>query len=338
MKKFLVLVGILFLALLPLENAAVQAVSYGPLKCGEKYNHALKTYICEKEPNNRSDQANPLILNESYLASLGKDDADFYKATVKEKGHLEIYYSYPKELKIGLKLFDGKNNLVEPIDYIEPEEDGNTAAMIYDVDPGIYYLRFVDEQNTGQNYIYIFTPFMESEKKDNAEPEMDDIAPNKPKVQTVDDNDTVIKGTAEPNTLLMAEVDGVYIAEDVVVSENGTFSFKIKPLPAGTKVKVWIQDAYGNPSDVTTVTVIDKTPPKTLVVNTITTKSKTVTGKTEPGATVEVKLGAKLLGKTTADSKGSFKVTIKAQKKGAKLTINAIDKAKNKKTVTVVVK
>jgi hypothetical protein len=337
LRKLVVLLGILFVTLLPFENA-VQATTYGPFKCGEKYNHALKTYICEKEPNNRSDQSNPLIINESYMASLAKDDADFYKATVKEKGDLEIYYSYAKELEIGLKLFDANNNLVEPLDYIEPEEDGNTAAMIYDVDPGHYYLRFVDEQNTGKNYIYIFTPFMESEKKDYAEPEMDDTAPNKPKIQVIDDNDTVIKGTAEPSTLLMAEVDDVYIAEDVVVAENGTFSFKIKPLPAGTTVKVWIQDAYGNKSEVATVKVIDKTPPKTLTVNTISAKSKTVTGKTEAGAIVEVKLGTKLLGKATADSKGNFKVTIKSQKKGTKLTIVAIDKAKNKKTVSVVVK
>ena len=52
---------------------------------------------------------------------------------------------------------------------------------------------------------------------------------------------------------------------------------------------------------------------------------------------MEVKLGSKLLGKATADSKGNYKVKIKAQKKGTKLTVIAKDKAGNAKKVTVTV-
>ena len=78
----------------------------------------------------------------------------------------------------------------------------------------------------------------------------------------------------------------------------------------------------------------DTKPPKTLTVNQVSNKTTYVTGKTEAKATVEVKLGSKLLGKATADSKGNYKVKIKVQKAGAKLTVVARDKAKNAKTVT----
>ena len=50
-----------------------------------------------------------------------------------------------------------------------------------------------------------------------------------------------------------------------------------------------------------------------------------------------MKLGSKLLGKATADSKGNYKVKIKAQKAGTKLTVIARDKAKNAKTLTVTI-
>ena len=81
----------------------------------------------------------------------------------------------------------------------------------------------------------------------------------------------------------------------------------------------------------------DTTPPKTLTVNKITTKTISVTGKTEGKARVEIRLGKKLLGKATAINNGKFKVKIKAQKKGTKLTVIVKDKAGNARKATVTV-
>ena len=81
----------------------------------------------------------------------------------------------------------------------------------------------------------------------------------------------------------------------------------------------------------------DTTPPKTLTVNKITTKTTSVTGKTEGKAKVEIKLGKISLGKATAINNGKFNVKIKAQKKGTKLTVIAKDKAGNAKKTTVTV-
>ena len=86
-----------------------------------------------------------------------------------------------------------------------------------------------------------------------------------------------------------------------------------------------------------TVQAKDTKPPKTLTVNKVSNKTTSVSGKTEAKVSVEVKFGGELLGKATADSKGNFKVTIKAQKKGTRLTVIATDKAGNAKKITVTV-
>ena len=86
-----------------------------------------------------------------------------------------------------------------------------------------------------------------------------------------------------------------------------------------------------------TVQAKDTKPPKTLTVNPVSDQTITVTGKTEAKASVEVKLGSKSLGKATADSKGNYKVRIKVQKAGNKLTVIARDKAKNTKIVKVTI-
>ena len=79
------------------------------------------------------------------------------------------------------------------------------------------------------------------------------------------------------------------------------------------------------------------TKPPTLSVYKVSDKTTAVGGKTEAKASVEVKLGSKLLGKATADSKGKYKVKIKVQKAGTKLTVIARDKAKNARTLTVTI-
>ena len=98
-------------------------------------------------------------------------------------------------------------------------------------------------------------------------------------------------------------------------------------------------DAAGNVSEAKVITVIDKTAPVIASVNNVTEKSKYITGKAEKGATVNVYNGKKLLGKAVANSKGVYKVKIKAQKEGTSLTIIANDKAGNQsKAKTVKVK
>ncbi|EKB46039.1 Bacterial pre-peptidase C-terminal domain protein [Solibacillus isronensis B3W22] len=124
-------------------------------------------------------------------------------------------------------------------------------------------------------------------------------------------------------------------------TENGTkignkkSTNKSVSLPAGTYyVKV-----FGNYSEMEEIPyslLVKKS--ILLTINKVTNKTTSITGKTEENANVEVKIGNKLLGKAKSDSKGNYKVKIKAQKKGTKLTVIARDKDKNEKTITTTVK
>ncbi|MCR2821443.1 Ig-like domain-containing protein [Lederbergia panacisoli] len=83
----------------------------------------------------------------------------------------------------------------------------------------------------------------------------------------------------------------------------------------------------------------DTTPPAKPAVNSVSDKDTKVTGTAEAGATVYVKSGSTTLGSAVATSNKKFTVAIKKQKAGTKLTVYAVDKAKNKgasATITVV--
>jgi cell wall-associated protease len=109
---------------------------------------------------------------------------------------------------------------------------------------------------------------------------------------------------------------------------------------AGTILTVYALNSDDNKSEPVKVTVLDKTPPKApTITSKVTTSSTSLTGKGENASTVYIYNGSKLLGKAVVAKNGTYKAKIKAQKKSAKLTVYAQDKAGNKsKTVNVVVK
>jgi hypothetical protein len=164
----------------------------------------------------------------------------------------------------------------------------------------------------------------------------DKTAPAPPKVNPVDDNDKSVSGKTEANANVTVK-NGKATLGTVKADKSGNFKLAIKPVKAGTKLTFTAKDAAGNVSKTATVTVVDKTAPS-LAVKDIYSSSKSVSGKTEAGAKVTVKIGKTTLGSNTANSKGEFKITIKPQKKGTTITISATDKAKNTKTVTKKVK
>ena len=161
----------------------------------------------------------------------------------------------------------------------------------------------------------------------------DFTAPNAPTVNTVANNSYVLKGKAEPYAEISATVDGEEIGWDFANSK-GEFALDIDPQKAGTIISVTAIDDWGNESKATTVKVIDKIPPK-LSVNQVDDNDKSVSGKTEVGAVVSVKIGSKTY-KATVDSKGNFKSSaIPVQKAGTSITVYSKDKAGNKSTKVV---
>ncbi|KYC65985.1 Ig-like domain-containing protein [Heyndrickxia coagulans] len=157
----------------------------------------------------------------------------------------------------------------------------------------------------------------------------DKTAPAAPKVGEVSDTSTVVTGATEAGAKVTVK-SGSKILGTAKADHNGAFKVTIAKQKAGTKLVVYAEDAAGNKSGETTVTVIDKTAPAAPTVQPFGDNQTVITGKAEAGSTVTIKSGKTILGTATASSKGSFSVKIKSkQKAGTTLTAYATDKAGN---------
>jgi len=159
---------------------------------------------------------------------------------------------------------------------------------------------------------------------------IDKTAPSRPIVSSFGDNQSMIVGKAEPGSIVTIK-KGKIILGKATANSKGAFKVRIKSRQkAGTTLTAYTTDKAGNQSKGKAFKVVDKTHPSVPTASKITTKSTSISGKAEKGARVYLYHGSKCIGKTTADSKGKYKMKISKQKKGASLKLYAQDKAKNK--------
>ncbi|MFJ7508329.1 Ig-like domain-containing protein [Peribacillus simplex] len=190
------------------------------------------------------------------------------------------------------------------------------------------YSMKIAKQKAGTT-ILIYTVDVAKNKSANKSVKViDKTAPTIPSVNTVYDYSTSITGKAETNAKVYAVVGTKTIGE--ATSKSGSYTMKISKQKAGTSIVVYAKDASGNKSSSRTVKVIDKTAPPVPTVNKITSKTVTVTGKSEKGASIYIYNGSKKIGQGVVDSRGNYKVKIKAQKKGSTIKVYAQDKSGNK--------
>jgi hypothetical protein len=131
---------------------------------------------------------------------------------------------------------------------------------------------------------------------------------------------------------------GKYISGGCIRMHNNEVVELFKKVNIGAKVVITTSKKSFNQLAAPHYKNIDIKAPTFSTVSTVSDKSKEVSGRTENGATVTVKVGSKKIIKK-ADSKGKFKVTIPKQKAGKKLFLSAKDPSGNiSKVKTVVVK
>ncbi|KYC73185.1 Ig-like domain-containing protein [Heyndrickxia coagulans] len=118
----------------------------------------------------------------------------------------------------------------------------------------------------------------------------DKIAPAAPVLNNVSDADTSVTGTAEVGAKITVKANHAVYSTGYATS-SGTFAIAISKQRAGTQLSAYAEDAAGNMSPETTVTVIDKTAPSAPRVNPVSDADTTVTGTTEAGAKVTVQSG-----------------------------------------------
>ncbi|WP_176545079.1 S8 family serine peptidase [Bacillus sp. AFS041924] len=152
--------------------------------------------------------------------------------------------------------------------------------------------------------------------------------PKTPSINVIDDNDTKISGTADPNTTIIVKYNGKAIATGLT-SSSGTFSIKIKQQKAGTVLSVTATDKSGNVSAASTIKVIDKTAPKAPSINAIDNNDTKISGNSEASAKIVVKNNGKTIATGIANNSGVYSIKIKQQKAGTVLSITATDKSGN---------
>lgn len=282
-------------------------------------------FLFETEYNDEFDFADDTSYDKPTLGQLlPLYDIDIHKVVVPKDGIL-IVAGGTNSSAIDLLFAVVQKDFVEndKLVYLGSEYDEEGFEyQAYQAKSGTYYVGVLDQDNdyydnNTENDLYLIGTYFE-----------DNVAPNKPSVNKVDNNDTVVTGKAESGSTVTIKSGNTVLAAANAAS-NGVFSAKIAVQKAGTKLAVTAKDSAGNVSASVTVTVADVVAPSKPVVKKVDNNDKVVTGKAEAGSSVTVKTGTKVLGTAKAASNGAFSVKIAVQKAGAKLTVRAKDRAGN---------
>jgi hypothetical protein len=157
-----------------------------------------------------------------------------------------------------------------------------------------------------------------------------------PTVSEVSDQSTEVSGTTEAGAAVTVSIgEETYTG---TADESGNFAITIPVQAAGTVITVSAKDAFGNASEGTTITVVDKTAPAAPTVSEVSDQSTEVSGTTEAGASVTVSIGEETF-TGTADESGNFSIAIPVQAAGTSIAVTAKDASNNvsgETTVTVV--
>ena len=108
-------------------------------------------------------------------------------------------------------------------------------------------------------------------------------------VNTVDDNDTSVSGTAPAKSTILI-MNGKKRLVALTANTSGKFIAKIAKQKAKTKLTVTFKDPLNTTIPSVTIKVIDKTAPKKPTISTIKKTTKIVTGKTEAKCNCSVKI------------------------------------------------
>ncbi|MFB7139933.1 Ig-like domain-containing protein [Gottfriedia sp. NPDC056225] len=157
---------------------------------------------------------------------------------------------------------------------------------------------------------------------------LDKTAPATLVIHSFSDNDTELTGSTEAGATVIVKNGDKVIGTGKAYS-NGYFVVQVGKQAVGTILSVTAKDQAGNEGNVFDVVVLDKTAPAVPVVNAISDKDATLTGKAEANATITVKVGNNVIGSGKADANGSYQIQVGKLKAGTTLTVTATDGSGN---------
>ena len=191
---------------------------------------------------------------------------------------------------------------------------------------GIYLLKYsVPSKN--RNYVYKNYRWVTVNEEQSTEPNQNDENTyfNTDVVIGVPENDRV--SLKNGNKLMTLTKDTQLATEGTyqIATSNSTAQAASRSIGHVSKASVSTTKADSNFRF-----IIDKTAPAAPLLNTVTTNSTSISGKTEAGAKVKVYVNNKYLKSVKADSKGNYKASINKQKLNTDVKINSTDAAGNR--------
>lgn len=146
-------------------------------------------------------------------------------------------------------------------------------------------------------------------------------------INTVDDNDTTISGTAQQDAKITVKNKESIVATGKVNPE-GKYVIEMSPQKAGTVLTIQVQGMTGLQKTLTT-TVLDRTAPNAPIIDTVDNNDNDITGKTEANASIIIKKNDEIIATGKADSNGTYRIKISKQKEGTVLSVYAKDSEGN---------
>ncbi|MEY2196041.1 Ig-like domain-containing protein [Neobacillus sp. BF23-41] len=156
-----------------------------------------------------------------------------------------------------------------------------------------------------------------------------------PFVVNVSDRDQSISGMTDADSLVE-----IYHADEKIGEryslQDGSFQIPIELQRGGTELTIKARDSFNRTSPITTVTVLDETPPEAPVVNEVTDTAVEITGTAEPLSTVEAMVASESLGMDEADENGNFSIAIEKLKADTQVLVIATDASRKISDASIV--
>ncbi|PFL00543.1 hypothetical protein COJ01_14180 [Priestia megaterium] len=146
-----------------------------------------------------------------------------------------------------------------------------------------------------------------------------DTAPEAAKVNELNEGDTNLTGTAEPNSTIYVKVWPDTIATGKT-DNAGNFSITIPEQPAGRQLHVLVK-GQGGYSKYTKLFVKTDQAPEAAKVNAISSQDTKLTGSAEPNSTIYVKVWPDIIATGKTDNAGNFSITLAKQRSGTLLHV-----------------
>ncbi|EUJ30976.1 hypothetical protein MFLO_09782 [Listeria floridensis FSL S10-1187] len=168
---------------------------------------------------------------------------------------------------------------------------------------------------------------------------VDATAPDAPVIFPVTDEDTIVRGTAEPFSTVKLYADNIQIGE-VQAGSDGSYQFTIPKQSSGTMLSATATDGAGNtsPRGFQEVTGV---PVPTPNINPVNNEDTVITGTSVPNATIELRIpqagGGTLILSGTADANGNWSIQAPAQPAGTVITATATLNGKTSEAATEIV-